>query len=69
MPVMIEGTDGVVQVGPSNALTLVGVVTSFSVEASTELTPRGPYIGDDTISKTRHFLLLENLQPFLFKFD
>lgn len=53
MPVMIEGTDGVVQVGPSNALTLVGVVTSFSVEASTELTPRGPYIGDDTISKTR----------------
>jgi len=53
MPVMIEGTDGLVQVGPSNALTTVGVVTSFSVEASTELTPRGPYIGDDSISKTR----------------
>jgi hypothetical protein len=53
MPIMIEGSDGLIQVGPTNALTTVGVVTSFSVEASTELTPRGPYIGDATISKTR----------------
>ena len=53
MPVMIEGTDGIIQIGPSNALTSVGVVTSFSVELSTELTPRGPYINDATISKTR----------------
>lgn len=53
MPIMIEGTDGLIQVGPTNALTTVGVVTSFSVEAGTELTPRGPYINDATISKTR----------------
>jgi len=53
MPIMIEGSDGLIQIGPTNALTTVGVVTSFSVEASTELTPRGPYIGDATISKTR----------------
>lgn len=50
---MIEGSNGLIQVGPTNALTTVGVVTSFSVEANTELTPRGPYIGDASISKTR----------------
>ena len=53
MPIMIEGSDGLIQVGPTNALTQVGVVTSFSVEAGTELTPRGPYIADASISKTR----------------
>lgn len=53
MALLLEGHDGIIQIGPTNALTTVGYVTEFSVECSTELTNKGPYIGDATIYKVR----------------
>lgn len=53
MATLITGTDGLVQIGPSGSPTTIAFVKEFSVEAKTELTTRGPYIGDATIYKTR----------------
>jgi hypothetical protein len=53
MALLVEGTDGLVRVGPSNHPTVVGYVTEFTVTCETEITERGPYIGDATIRKTR----------------
>lgn len=53
MSILITGSSGLVQIGPTNALTTVGLVTEFSVECSTEITSKGPYIGDATIRKVR----------------
>jgi hypothetical protein len=53
MSVLIAGTSGLVQIGPTNHLTTVGLVTEFSVECATEITAKGPYIGDATIRKVR----------------
>lgn len=53
MALLLEGHDGLIQIGPTNALTTVGYVSEFSVECATELTSKGPYIGDATIYKVR----------------
>lgn len=53
MALLIEGTDGLVQVGPTSALTTVGVVKKWSVSAKTDINTKGPYIGDATLKKTR----------------
>lgn len=53
MSVLISGTSGLVQIGPTNHLTTVGLVSEFSVECSTDITTKGPYIGDATKRKVR----------------
>ena len=53
MSVLITGSSGLVQIGPTNALTTVGLVTEFTVECATDITKKGPYIGDATIRKVR----------------
>lgn len=53
MSILIAGTSGLVQIGPTNALTTVGLVTEFSVECATDITTKGPYIGDATKRKVR----------------
>lgn len=53
MAVLIEGTSGLIQVGPTGSPTTIGVVSEFSAELSTDVTTRGPYIGDATRRKTR----------------
>jgi hypothetical protein len=53
MPMLVEGTEGIIQIGPSNALTTVGYVNEFSVECEREMQARGPWIGNDTKQKTR----------------
>ena len=50
---LVEGTEGLIQVGPSNALTTIGFVTQFSVDTSREIKQKGPWVGNDTIQKTR----------------
>jgi len=53
MATLLSGTDGLVTIGPTSALTTIAFVREFSVEAKTEMNSRGPYIGDATIYKTR----------------
>jgi len=53
MATLISGTEGLVQIGPSNAPTTIAFVREFSVETKTEMNTRGPYIGDTTLYKTR----------------
>lgn len=53
MATLIEGTDGLIQVGPTNALTTVGYVTKWKASLSTEMNTKGPYVGDATLRKTR----------------
>lgn len=50
---LVEGTEGLIQVGPSNALTTIGYVTQFSVDCTREIKRKGPWVGNDTIKKTR----------------
>ena len=53
MSTLITGSDGLVQIGPTNAYTTVGLVSEFSVECKTDITTKGPYIGDATLRKVR----------------
>jgi hypothetical protein len=53
MSVLITGSSGLVQIGPTSALTTVGLVSEFSVECATDITTKGPYIGDATKRKVR----------------
>lgn len=53
MTVLITGSSGLVQIGPTGALTTVGFVSEFSVECKTDMTEQGPYIGDPTIYRTK----------------
>lgn len=48
---LVDGTSGLIQIGPSNALTTVGYVTDFSVETSRDIKKRGPWVGNNTIQK------------------
>lgn len=50
---LIEGTKGLLQVGPSNSPTTVGKVTQYSIEIKTDIAERGPYIGDPAKRKVR----------------
>lgn len=47
----IRGTDGLIQVGPSNAPTEVGKVTQFEINRTRAITTSGPYVNEDLIEK------------------
>lgn len=53
MSLLIEGTKGLIQAGPSGAPTTVAFVTDFTVDCKTAFAQRGPYIGNNVILKTR----------------
>jgi len=53
MATLIDGTDGLIQIGPTNHLTTVGYVTKWKASLSTEMNTKGPYVGDATLRKTR----------------
>lgn len=48
---LIKGTDGLLTVGPSGAPTTVGYITKYSIDMETDITQRGPYIGNAAKSK------------------
>lgn len=50
---LLQGTDGLIQVGPSNAPTTIAKISEITIELKTDVTERGPYIGDATKYKTR----------------
>lgn len=49
---LIKGTDGIIEIGPSDAPTEVGYVTEWTITRSREVTERGPWINNDTIEVT-----------------
>lgn len=53
MSLLIDGTDGLIQAGPSTAYTTIGFVSKWKVSCKTPTTKRGPYIGATTIYKSR----------------
>jgi hypothetical protein len=50
---LIKGTDGIIEVGPTNAPTEVGKVTEWSATRTRETSVRGPHINSDTLEKTQ----------------
>lgn len=50
---LLEGTDGLIQVGPTTALTTVGYVSKWKLTLKTDMNTKGPYIGNATLYKTR----------------
>ena len=50
---LLTGTDGLIQIGPSNAPTTIAKITEITIELQTEVSEKGPYIGDATIYKVR----------------
>jgi hypothetical protein len=53
MALLIEGTDGLIQAGPTSALTTIGYVKKWKVACKTDINTKGPYVGDATLRKTR----------------
>lgn len=49
---MLKGSDGLIQIGPSNAPTTVGYINEIEINTEMTITQKGPWIGMNSIEKS-----------------